>query len=462
MSLLLDALRTTESSTPAPVEPQEEPLDGHEILELLTAKSAANAPLMLESELESAAATAIAAPPRSDAALHDPTAAAREPAVALREPAIAARAAVSASSQSPATPFGPTARPIAAATLTPPSASRTLKYGVLFAVAAAIVGAAVLGKSLLRPTPTPIAYQEGGGNQPATAGTTHAVTPSTYPVRVPSTRPPDQFAYSGDAPEIALHDDETRPAHTPASSAARATRTARPTPTAPATPAAPMSAAPATAATLSITRSEGLASIDRHILAGYGALASGNVANARSEYLSALELDPNNVDAIMGTASAAAHDGNTVVAAAAYAKVLRLEPANPDATAALAMLRSGAATSESNESRLKTLIAADTDGRPALHTALGGVYAADARWAEAAQEYFTALSKEPGNPDLAFNVAASLDQNRNSAAALTYYEQALAFAKLRPAKIDVPAVEQRISQLKARLEVRASNVREAP
>ena len=150
------------------------------------------------------------------------------------------------------------------------------------------------------------------------------------------------------------------------------------------------------------------------------------------------------------------------MAAAAYAKVLRLEPGNKDATAALAILRRDPAAAEANESRLKIMIASDNEHRPALHAALAGVYAADARWADAAQEYFIALGMDPGDSDLAFNVAASLDQNHNSAAALTYYAQALAFAKLRPAQIDVRAIEGRMRQLQARIEVRPATPRATP
>ncbi len=210
------------------------------------------------------------------------------------------------------------------------------------------------------------------------------------------------------------------------------------------------------ASALSVTRAEGPSTIDRHVEAGYRALAAGNIATAQNEYLAALELDPNNVDALLGTATAAARDGRSKAAAAAYARVLKLEPGNPDATAALAMLGAGGTSGESNESRLKILIAGDDGGRPALHAALGGVYAADARWREAAQEYFVALGKDPGNPDLAFDVAASLDQNRNFAVALTYYRQALAFARQRPTQVDTNAIEQRVGQLQARLETQAA------
>jgi Tfp pilus assembly protein PilF len=205
----------------------------------------------------------------------------------------------------------------------------------------------------------------------------------------------------------------------------------------------------------------GLSPIDRHVQTGYRALATGNMATAKKEYLAALALDPNNVDGLMGAATVAARDGQPAVAAAAYAKVLELEPGNPDATAAAAMLHHDRAGSASDESHLKILIAADGD-RPALHAALAGVYAADARWTEAAQEYFTALGKDPGNPDLAFNLAASLDQNRKTAMALKFYQQALVFSGQRPAQIDLHALEQRIKQLNLRVTVKSSASTETP
>ncbi len=140
----------------------------------------------------------------------------------------------------------------------------------------------------------------------------------------------------------------------------------------------------------------------------------------------------------------------------------RLEPGNQDATAALTILNRDPTAAEANESRLKFMIASDSERRPALHAALAGVYAADARWADAAQEYFTALSTDPGDASLAFNLAASLDQNHNAAAALTYYRQALASQMQRPAEIDVRAIEARIGQLQARIEVRPATPRATP
>lgn len=433
MSLLLDALKTTESSPPAPYEPQEEPLDGDEVLKVLTARKAADNDLTLEASPMSGAAAVAAALP--DAA--------------------------NASRNATIAPVDPIRRVThASAPMLPPQAvSPARRYAVLLAVAVAVVIVVMFGKSLLQPAANPSGDPDAGDTP--TAVTRPAVARDTSPVQVLSVRPAGHFSYSGDAPEIDLKDDVTPPAavHTAPESPIRTTRTdARNA----GIPAAAAMSNHTMQRTLSVTTSAGLAPIDLRVEAGYRALAAGNVRNARREYLAALELDPNNIDALLGTAGAAARDGNAVVAIAAYKKALILEPGNTDATAALAMLSPDQSAGEANESRLKIMIAAEVERRPALHTALAGVYAADARWADAAQEYFIALSLDPSNSDLAFNVAASLDQIHQTAAALTYYAQALEFAKVRTAQIDAPAIEKRINQLKARTDSQPPTPKAAP
>jgi Flp pilus assembly protein TadD len=343
---------------------------------------------------------------------------------------------------------------------------RAKTYALAGAALAAFVGIAIVGKSLWWPSANAIVYPAVSEVQQTPPAVAPEATPSIAAVQVSSARPAGQFADTGNAPEINLRDMEARTgAMAPANailpqnavspqnalSTASAIPPARARPSPSAASVAPRGAAAhAPTATLSVTRSEGPSPIDRHVQAGYLALGAGNVAQAQTEYFAALELDPNNVDALMGVATVAARDGNAKAAASAYTKVLKLEPGNPDATAAMAALGANGSTGENNESRLKILIANGDGGRPALHAALAGIYAADSRWPEAAQEYFTALAKDPGNPDLAFNVAASLDQNRNPAMALTYYGQALAFARQRPTQIDLHALERRIARLQAR------------
>jgi Tfp pilus assembly protein PilF len=439
MSLLLDALKTRESSAPSSAEPHEEALDGREALKILTTKMQASSALTLEtsapgvSAMDSAAAPDVAAVPRE-------TAASRNPPIGHT---------VAAALRSGLPPLSPAA---------PLAATPARKFAAMLAVAVAVVIFVMVGKSLLHKNSNQVAYTQAAESPPVADG--QAATrsdPST--VQVPS-RPSSQFSGVGGAPEIDLHENAVQPAAMRAPVRRVGKTINSDTPAAEVEAAAPNTSMPR--GSLSVTPSAGVASIDAHIETGYRALASGDVATAQREYRSALDLDPNNVDALLGTASSASRAGHSTLAAAAYAKVLRLEPGNKDATAALTILNHDPTATEANESRLKIMIAGDSERRPALHAALAGVYAADRRWADAAQEYFIALSMDPGDSDLAFNLAASLDQNHNTAAALTYYAQALALAKLRAAQIDVHAIEARIGQLQARIEVRPASARAAP
>ena len=439
MSLLLDALKTRESSAPSSTEPNEEVLDGREALQILTAKMPGTSTLTLETSPPAASdMDAAAAPDAADMP--------SETAPVSRNPPIG---------HAVAAPLRPGLPP----TLTPAVplvATPARRYAVMIAVAVTVVAVVMVGKSLLHKNSNPISYPEAAEGPPP-AARPPATRADPGAVQVPS-RPASQF--SGNAPEIDLHEEAALPTAVRAP-LRRVEKILRPdSPPIEVGAAAPVTSIPGRS--FSVTPSAGVASIDVHIETGYRALASGNIAMAQREYHLALDLDPNNVDALLGTASAASRAGNSTLAAAAYAKVLRLEPGNQDATAALTILNQDPTATESNESRLKLMIAGDIERRPALHAALAGVYAADRRWADAAQEYFIALSMDPGDSDLAFNLAASLDQNHNNAAALTYYAQALEFAKLRAAQIDVHAIEARISQLQTRIEVRPATPKAAP
>ncbi len=466
MSLLLDALKSTESTIAAAIEPEEDPLDARATLELLAPNPLAQRPLALVPTPEIAAAQQSVIDPQLVGDIadvrpspeHDPSSRAAR----TEEFAAASANTGSTAEFSRATVAAPSARATVAVA---PAVAQMKRYARPLATLIALASAGMVGAWLWRSSSNTV-YPERGGPQQAVTRTDSTPAASIGAVQVSAGRPADQFAYAGNAPEIDLQNERLRstvardPA-TPASEATTATSAHRVT-TVARTIASTKTPDSRPLATLSVSRSEGPSTIDRHVEAGYRALSAGDIAGAQHEYFAALELDPNNVDALLGAATVAARDGRSKAAAAAYVQVLRLEPGNPDATAAMAMLGSDGATGESNESRLKILIAGDDGGRPALHAALGGVYAADARWSAAAQEYFTALGKDPGNPDLAFDVAASLDQNRNSAMALTYYRQALVFAHQRPAQIDLNVLEQRISQLQARVESPARSAPESP
>jgi Tfp pilus assembly protein PilF len=431
MSLLLDALKTNESIAPLSAEVTEEALDARDALKILTAKMPVRSALTLESSPADVPAM------DTDTA---PDIIPRESAAASRNPPIGRSASASRSGLPPT--LSPTTRP-------------SLRYAAMLAAAVAVVIVVMVGKSLLHKASNPIIYPEAAASQPADAGRPSPVSDPPA-VQVPS-RPASQFSALAGAPEIELRENSTPPTAMRTTSP-RADR-ARPDMSAPDVGQEHLSMPQRS---FSVSPSAGVASIDAHIERAYKALGSGDIASAQREYRSALELDPNNVDALLGTASAASRSGNSTLAAAAYLNVLRLEPGNQNATAALSILNQDPTTIEANESRLKVMIAGDNERRPALHAALAGVYAADRRWADSAQEYFIALSMDPENAELAFNLAASLDQNHNRAAALTYYTQALAFAKLRAAQIDVPAIEKRVSQLQVRTQMRPATPQAAP
>jgi hypothetical protein len=308
MNLLLDALKPTASSPSASREPEEEPLDGVEVLKMLSQKAPVSSVLTLEaSPVEAVAAPVL--PPDVAVAAPRETAPARRAAIAPVEPTSRAQ---NASAAAPA--------------LAPPAMSPARKYAVLLGAAVAVVIIVLFCKSILYPSTSPSTSPDAVDSTPTATNPT--APPSTGPVQV-ATRPASQFAYAGGAPEIDLREDPIVPAaiHT-------ATGPARPvidtdTPGAAIAAAASGSAVTSTSAgtstpaftsslrTLTVTPSTGLSAIDRHVEAAYRALATGNLSTARREYLSALELDPKSVDALMGTASVAARDGNASVATSA-------------------------------------------------------------------------------------------------------------------------------------------------
>jgi tetratricopeptide (TPR) repeat protein len=131
---------------------------------------------------------------------------------------------------------------------------------------------------------------------------------------------------------------------------------------------------------------------------------------------------------------------------AIYQRLLQANPRDPHAQAAMLALRSQVADPVQAESRIKSLLASDPEAS-VLNFALGNQYAQQGRWAEAQQVYFKAYAADPENPDYAFNLAVSLDQQRQPALALEYYRRALALAEKRAANFSPEAARIRAQQL---------------
>jgi len=190
---------------------------------------------------------------------------------------------------------------------------------------------------------------------------------------------------------------------------------------------------------------------------GYQALQTGERGMAVAHYQRALQLDPNNLDALLGLGYLAQQEGRADPAGIYFKRALAIDPRNPYALAALASLSSAAGDSI-YESRLKSLStnapgqsADQSEANAALQFSLGNTLAAQARWDEAQQAYFKAVAAAPRNPDYLLNLAVSLDQLHQSRLALDYYRKALAAAAGASAHFDTAQVAQRISALEQAL-----------
>ena len=188
--------------------------------------------------------------------------------------------------------------------------------------------------------------------------------------------------------------------------------------------------------------------VDPLVERAYESYQRGDFAGSREAYRQMLQREPLNRDALLGLAAIDVRAREFTTAEARYVKLLERDPRDVDAQAGLMSLR-GQVDPVQSESRLKTLIAANPDAS-GLYFPLGNQYAQQSRWAEAQSAYFKAYAGDSENADFAFNLAVSLDQLRQTAPALRYYQRAIALAANRPAGFDPAQVRARIQELERR------------
>jgi tetratricopeptide (TPR) repeat protein len=181
------------------------------------------------------------------------------------------------------------------------------------------------------------------------------------------------------------------------------------------------------------------------VQAGYGALVGGDLEAARRHYEAALADDPANLDAQLGLATAEARSGRIAEAAAAYERALELDPNNPTAAAGLAAL-ADPARPEALENALRADVARHPQSA-ALRVTLGDLLAGQGRWAEAQAAYFDAQRLRPGDPDIAYNLAVSLDHLGQRRPAAEFYRRALEARRTRAAQFDAAAASRRLAEL---------------
>jgi Tfp pilus assembly protein PilF len=284
--------------------------------------------------------------------------------------------------------------------------------------------------------PTPIASAPAPSAPVAAA----PAAPTPQPAAVPVTPSPTTTAAVPPAPQPSPSTGATR--RLPAGEASRrATR-------APAGDAlderAPTVRAAAPAApTIKVTRVE--PRLDPRLERAWEALAAGDLALAKEEYLRVLAASPLDRDALLGLATIDVRTQDYASAEERYFKVLELNPRDPYAQAGIIALR-GQTDPVLSESRLKNLLAQQPEAT-FLSFALGNQYALQGRWHDAQSAYFKAFSADPEHPDYAYNLAVSLDHLRQPKLALEYYQRSLALARNRAVGFNSALVEARVREL---------------
>ena len=182
------------------------------------------------------------------------------------------------------------------------------------------------------------------------------------------------------------------------------------------------------------------------VAAGYAAYRADRLSTAREAYARALQDEPGNRDALLGLAAVELRLGHAEAAEELYARRLQADPRDPHAQAGLLALRGARVDPIANETRIKTLLAANPQAH-ALHFALGNQFAQQGRWAEAREAFLRAYGADADNPDFAYNLAVSLDHLRQPKTALDYYRRALELAAKHSVAFDLQAAEARVQQL---------------
>ncbi|MCP5145483.1 MAG: hypothetical protein H6978_11795 [Gammaproteobacteria bacterium] len=293
----------------------------------------------------------------------------------------------------------------------------------------------------------------------------YQLTPVARDIPLQTTRPapaplpgPQLAANATPTPAVASTAAETSAAQLPQPAQAPDV-SAEPPPTSPVPPEPARAAAPTSTprsrplgddvlpGQLRITRRAVDSSVDPDLVAGYAAFTRGDLSTATAHYRAALDRLHESRDAWLGLGAIAIREGQRDAALANYAEVLHRWPDDTVAASAMLALSRGADTA-ANESQLKLMLATQPDAAH-LHFALGNVYAASGRWADAQQAYFDAYRLDDTNADYAFNLAIGLDRLGSYKVALDFYLRAASLAAQSPARFDRAQLDTRVAALQA-------------
>ncbi len=183
------------------------------------------------------------------------------------------------------------------------------------------------------------------------------------------------------------------------------------------------------------------------ITRAHAAYTAGDLPLAGQLYRQALATDGNDIDALDGLGAIALRERRPADAEAFFRRALVVRPDDPVAVAGLGRLPG--TDPRQTETRLRHSLAdrPDSADNLALRLALADTLARQQRWAEAQQAWFQAHGLAPDDPDIAYNLAVSLDHLGQRRPAADVYRQALQLAARHPARFSRADCEMRLRAL---------------
>jgi tetratricopeptide (TPR) repeat protein len=182
--------------------------------------------------------------------------------------------------------------------------------------------------------------------------------------------------------------------------------------------------------------------IESLLAQAYEKFQAADYTGANELYTQVLLREADSRDGLLGAAAVAMKQQRLDYARQKYQQLLILDPKD-------SIARAGMSTIDMDirdESKLKFMLREQPES-PHLYFALGALYASQARWAEAQQAYFSALSGDNTNADYAYNLAVSLDRLSQYKAASTYYQKARLLSDARRGGFVDSDLQSRIEQI---------------
>ncbi len=191
----------------------------------------------------------------------------------------------------------------------------------------------------------------------------------------------------------------------------------------------------------------------------YSALTQGQWEQAIQGYTKALQINPQERDALLGLAYIAHQQGRVDDARAYYKQVLRQEPSHPVANSALQSLSQAQGRPDVNVQAYD--VAQQHPDSATAQSALAQELVRQGRLADAQQAFERAYRLEPHTALYAFNLAVALDRLRRYELARGYYERALTLSTQmggeRVSGVSHTVLRTRLEQLQASLSAQESN-----